>query len=223
MAGGSVEVVVAYDDYAVWFRVLDAQAPAAATTLADAAPACTCLHHVFYSRERILQLNDGVRAATYADALAAVLASVPAGGAIASADDGILLPTLAAEAGWAAVDLPHLSGYAQRLFPALFRSVPRSLAPSLTPTDLAPTDVPHVKRCALDCVLQKPRVGWYDAHRPAQRRRPARRRAVRGPDGGAVLCQLSIEPAVAQRAALLVRERDKIGLGMDERWLLADC
>ena len=124
-AGGTpVPVLSAHDDYAVWFTV----GQAAVTAVGGAPPvppACTCLQHVFCGRERILQLNDAHLKQTYADALAAALQGTP-GAHVLSADDGLLLPLVAAEAGAAVVDLAHLSGYARRLHPAMLRCVDRA-------------------------------------------------------------------------------------------------
>jgi len=117
-ASTPVCVTAAHDDYAIWFHV-DAGATAPLPRTLEV-PACTCLYHVFYSRERIMQLNDPARTAAYADAVAALLAQRP-GARLLQADDGVVLAAAAAEIGGVTVALPHLSSYARRLHAELFR------------------------------------------------------------------------------------------------------
>ena len=117
-AATPVCVTAAHDDYAIWFHV-DAGVTAPLLRALEV-PACTCLYHVFYSRERIMQLNDTAHTAAYADAIAALLARRP-GARLLQADDGVVLATAAAEIGGVTVALPHLSGYARHLHAELFR------------------------------------------------------------------------------------------------------
>ena len=117
-AATPVCVTAAHDDYTIWFHV-DARVTAPLLRTLEV-PACTCLYHVFYSRERIMQLNDAAHTAAYADAIAALLARRP-GARLLQADDGVVLATAAAEIGGVTVALPHLSGYARHLHAELFR------------------------------------------------------------------------------------------------------